>query len=110
MGLEILMKSGIQKKLKYIQIQPPANKIYKYGQALPATITIFDMQSKTIKIMSLKQSLSVIDLNGLTQGIYETKKNLPISPCKTNRAVGSNLTMGKRNKHINGLTRQCKEE
>ncbi|OFX31042.1 MAG: hypothetical protein A2X08_18250 [Bacteroidetes bacterium GWA2_32_17] len=31
------------------------------------------------------------------------------TPCKTNWAVGSNLTMGKRNKHASGLTRQCKE-
>lgn len=39
----------------------------------PVIITIFDMQGKTKKIMSLKQSLSVIDVSDLTQGIYEIK-------------------------------------
>ncbi len=39
----------------------------------PVSITIFDLQGKIIKIISLKQSLSVINVSDLTQGIYEIK-------------------------------------
>ena len=36
----------------------------------PFTITICDMQGKTVKQITTKQSENVIDISGLEQGVY----------------------------------------